>query len=323
MGTAIHDEVEAFLAEWTDDREHVTGHTSGSTGPARRVDLPKRDMLASAALTNDFFGITSRSTLLLCLSPAYIAGKMMIVRARLAGARLVAVEPGGDPLAALDGPVDLAAMVPLQVAKGLSRPGGWSLLRQVIIGGAALDPALEGRLREVPTACYASYGMTETASHVALRRVNGPLASPLYVALGETRFATDDRGCLVIDAPHLQQRRVVTNDLVRLVDPARFEWLGRVDHVINSGGVKLSPEVIEARLAPLLSRRFFITAEPDPRLGERVLLVVEGPPWREDERARLVERFSGVLSPRERPRAIRFLPAFCETPSGKLLRTLE
>jgi O-succinylbenzoic acid--CoA ligase len=312
-----------FLREWFSDEEYVTGHTSGSTGTPRPVALLKRDMLASAALSNDYFGITAHSTLLLCLSPAYIAGKMMIVRAALAGANLLAIDPAGDPLAALDRPVDLAAMVPLQVETVLSAPGGEGRLervRQLLVGGAALSSALEGRLRGVATACHASYGMTETVSHVALRRVNGPGASPLYAALGEIRFDVDGRGCLVVHAPHLHQRRFVTNDLARLVSPMRFEWLGRVDHVINSGGIKLSPEVIEARIAPLLSRRFFMAAEPDERLGERVVLVIEDHPWDEDEREALAGRLVRVLSRHERPRAFRFLPRFRETSSGKILR---
>ncbi|MDR2130106.1 MAG: AMP-binding protein [Odoribacteraceae bacterium] len=323
-GEELPEGVSAFLEEWYDARPGVTAHTSGSTGPPKPLRLLKRDMLASAALTNDYFGITARSTLLLCLSPAYIAGKMMIVRALLAGARLLVRPPASDPLLVpLDTPVDLAAMVPLQVESILSRPGGPAALarvRQLLVGGAALSPTLEKRLETLPTACYASYGMTETLSHVALRRVNGPAASPCYTALGPVRFDTDTRGCLVIHAPHVGQPRLVTNDLARLVDATRFEWQGRVDNVINSGGVKLSPEAIEARLAPLLSRRFFVAAEPDERLGERAVLVIEDRPWSEREQADLAARLARLLPPHERPRAFRFLAAFRETASGKILR---
>ncbi|MDR0765940.1 MAG: AMP-binding protein, partial [Odoribacteraceae bacterium] len=211
----------AFLDEWFGDGESVPACTSGSTGAPRRVDLLKDDMLASAALSNAYFGVTSRSTLLLCLSPGYIAGKMMIVRAILAGARLLAVEPSRDPLAVLPGEerVDLAAMVPLQVEATLAREDGTGRLarvRQLLVGGAALSPSLEGRLGGLPVECHASYGMTETASHVALRRVNGPRASRLYATLGNTRLALDDRGCLVIRAPHLRLGIFITNDLARL-----------------------------------------------------------------------------------------------------------
>jgi O-succinylbenzoic acid--CoA ligase len=218
--------------------------------------------------------------------------------------------------------IDLAAVVPMQLEAMLARPERLACVRQLIIGGAPLSPTLEERLQGVATACYATYGMTETVSHVALRRVNGPLASPYYTALGETHFEMDGRGCLVVHAPHLRQGCFVTNDLVRLLDGTRFEWLGRADHVINSGGVKISPERLEARLAPLISRRFFVAAEPDERLGQRVVLVVEGEPWGEEERARFTAHAARLLDPYERPRSLRFLPVFRETSSGKVLRVL-
>ncbi|MDR1415315.1 MAG: AMP-binding protein [Odoribacteraceae bacterium] len=316
-------DLSAFLAEWENDEDFVAGHTSGTTGAPRPIRLLKADMLASATLTNSFFGITSSSALLLCLSPDHIAGKMMIVRAAAAGAKLVTITPGSDPLATLDEPVDLAALVPLQLENSLRRPDKLSLVRQLLIGGAPLSPALEQRARAMSTPCFASYGMTETLSHVALRRVNETLASPLYTAIGDTRFSADSRGCLLVDAPHLRQRHFVTNDLVRLVDPSRFQWLGRVDNIINSGGIKLSPESLEATIAPLFTSRFFITAEDDPRLGQRLILLIEAPPWPPEEIALLRTRIALLLPPRERPRSVGFLPSFPETPSGKLIRTFN
>jgi O-succinylbenzoic acid--CoA ligase len=318
-------ETAAFLREWFDGGEYVTGRTSGSTGAPKTVALPKRDMLASAALTNGYFGVTSRSVLLLCLSPAYIAGKMMIVRAIAAGARLLAVAPGSNPLAAIDCPVDFAAMTPLQVATSLSFPGSAQRLAQVgqlIIGGAAVPPPLEERLHSLPAACYATYGMTETMSHVALRRLNGSGATPFYTALGSVRFDADDRDCLLIDAPHLQQQRFVTNDVVQLCSPVRFRWLGRFDNIINSGGIKLSPENIEAKLAHLLSKRFFIAGEPDMRLGQRVALVIEDRAWGKREQEALIARIRQHLPPYECPKCIRFVPSFRETPSGKIIRAV-
>lgn len=316
----------AFLREWFDNRPSVTGHTSGTTGPPRPCRLLKSDMRASAALSNARFGITGRSTLHLCLSPAYIAGKMMIVRALIARANLLACPPSGDPLLTLDRPVDLSAMVPFQVETILARPGGagsLSRVRQLLVGGAPLSPSLESRLQEIDVACHASYGMTETVSHVALRPVNGPSPSPWYEALGDTRFAVDTRGCLLVDAPHLRQRYFTTNDLVRLRDDRSFEYLGRLDNVINSGGIKHLPETIERQIAPLLpDTRFFIAGEPHPLLGQQLVLVIEDSPWDDAVVEALADRLSRLLPPRACPRSFRFLENFRETPSGKLSRAL-
>ena len=317
----------AFLHEWFDDSDHVIAHTSGSTGAPRSIKLLKSDMLASAALTNDYFGITGHSALLLCLSPDYIAGKMMIVRAIQAGATLVVVEPTRDPLPAIPSrlKIDLASMVPMQVAATLANPHSASLLsrvRHLLIGGASLSPCLEESLKEFPVECHASYGMTESVSHVALRRVNGPNASPLYAAIGNVSFDVDDRGCLVIHTPHLSARSFVTNDLARVITPTSFQFLGRYDNIINSGGLKISPESLERLISPHLSRRFFVAGIPDPLLGERAVLVIEDAPWSSVECAELLSRLSPLLPPRTCPRSIIFLSNLLETPSGKILRRL-
>ncbi len=322
----IDPEVVVFLKEWYDEKEEVIGHTSGSTGKPKEIRLLKRDMLASARLTNEYFHIGPQSNLLLCLSPAYIAGKMMIVRTILSGANLITVKPTSSPLLDIKEEIDFAAMVPMQVETTLSDPetrARFSRIRQVIIGGAAVSLPLEQYLQEVPTECYGTYGMTETVSHVALRKINGIGKSATYFALGEVSFSSDERECLVIHAPHLHQQRFITNDIVRLVDHTHFEWLGRYDNVINSGGVKLFPEKIESRIAPLLSQRFFITAEEDNRLGQKVVLVIESSSWEEAERKELFLQLKACLSPYEVPKNIYFQEHFTETYSGKIVRKIK
>lgn len=316
-------EKEIFLQEWFDDKPYVTGHTSGSTGAPKEVRLLKTDMLASARVTNDFFGITATSKLLLCLSPTYIAGKMMIVRALLADARLICVKPSASPLAETSEPIDLAAMVPMQVEETLKSAVTIARLqhvKQLLIGGAPVAPTLKEALLSVRTACFATYGMTETVSHIALKRLNGTEADALYFALGEVTFETDERDCLLIHTPHLHQRQFITNDIVRLADATHFEWIGRYDHVINSGGVKLSPESIEERLAPLISGRFFITSQPDERLGEKVILLIEGTAWSDEKSDALRRAMAHILTKYELPKDILFREKFRETTSGKLLR---
>ena len=319
MRNEVAEEVVNFLAEWYDNREYLTGHTSGSTGVPKAIQLLKSDMRASAQLTNRFLGIDAQSTLLLCLSPSYIAGKMMIVRAIEAGAQLVVVPPSSTPLLGVDVPITLAAMVPMQVAETLQQPDGqeqMARVEQLLVGGAPVEKALEQQLMALPTATYVTYGMTETVSHVALRRVG----EDSYTAIGDVTFAVDDRGCLVIEAPQLSGRHFVTNDLVELIDAVHFVWLGRYDNVIMSGGLKFCAEQLEAKIAPLMTRRYYITAAPDKRLGQHVVLVIEGSAYDEVDMESLRKEMSHRLSRYEMPREVRFIEKFAETSSGKVKR---
>ncbi|MDE5612454.1 MAG: AMP-binding protein [Odoribacter sp.] len=316
-------EVLSFLKEWFDEKDYVCGHTSGSTGTPKEIRLGKTDMRASARITNDFLGIGKDSVLLLCLSVSYIAGKMLVVRALEAGAKLVVCDVSSRPLGdlAYAGQVDLAAMVPMQVEESLKHPEDEAklcVIRQLLIGGAPVSDMLEKRLQSLPVSCYATYGMTETVSHVALRRLN---VSDVYFALGEVSFSLDDRNCLVVHAPHLQAREFVTNDLAELVDSRHFKWVGRYDHVINSGGIKFSPEVLESKIGACISSRYFITSLPDERLGQRIVLAVEGERQEERERQWLAT-LRKVLTAYELPREIVYLARFEETASGKVIRRL-
>lgn len=319
-------EVVDFLDEWYNDLEYVNGKTSGSTGPPKTIRLLKSDMLASASLTNRFFQIDQSSRLLLCLSPTYIAGKMMIVRAIAAGAELYTVQPSANPLLHINGHFDLAAMVPMQVDTILSHPVSFSrfkAIRQVLVGGAPVSPSLEERLQQIESVCFATYGMTETVSHVALRALNGPQHADTYFALGQIHFSRDERECLVIHTPHLHEKHFITNDIVSVKDATHFQWHGRIDHVINSGGVKLFPEWIESQLSTLLSQRFFITSQPDERLGQKAILVIEAPPLSPDKENELMGQIRTKLPAYSIPKAIHYLEHFQETYSGKIIRKYD
>ena len=322
------EELFLFLEEWFDDRSYVLGHTSGSTGAPKEIQLSKADMRASARTTNAFFAIDRESVLLLCLSVSYIAGKMMVVRALEAGAELLTVKVSSHPLRItgqeeyVDRRIDLAAMVPMQVEESMkseSEKQRFGYIRHLIIGGAPVSVALEERLKKIPTQCYATYGMTETVSHIALKKLN---SDPAYFGLGEVGFEQDERGCLIINAPHLQARRFVTNDMVRLHGNKRFEWLGRFDYVINSGGIKLFPELIEQKLVRSIPGRFFITSRPDEVLGESVLLALEGAHWDFVSLQLLLQKIRPLLGRFELPKAFVVSPFFRETTSGKVVRTL-
>ncbi|WP_243349023.1 AMP-binding protein [Parabacteroides sp. FAFU027] len=313
----------AFLEKWMDNNDTVPGQTSGSTGTPKNIALSKQSMMASARLTNDYFKLKEGDTISMSLSANYIAGKMMIVRAWISNLHLIVCEPASMP--EIPQRVKFGAMVPMQVEKLMSSESGREALEQIeilIIGGSAIPYALEQRLKEISTVCYCTYGMTETVSHIALRRINGSEASEEYFALGNVRFELDERGCLVIFAPHLQAEPFVTNDLVELSSPYRFRWMGRFDNVINSGGIKLFPETIEQKLSPAIPQRFFLTALSDEILGQKLALVIEGELYTEAETLILQEYISNYLSKYEKPRQIIFKKRFNETSTGKVKREI-
>ena len=239
--------------------------------------VEKRRMEASARITCRFLGLHEGETALLCLPLDYIAGKMMVVRAQTCQLHLISITPDGHPMATDCGPVDFAAMVPLQVWNSLQDPLQASRIRAIrhlIIGGGAVDANLAAALADFPNAVWSTYGMTETLSHIALRRLNGPERSDWYSPLEGVSVSVNADGCLVINAPAVHDGLLVTNDLAE-IDGNRFRILGRKDNVICSGGIKIQIEEVEALLRPHLSMPFMITKIPDARLGQQMVLLTE------------------------------------------------
>ena len=275
--------LEEFLSEWNNDSLFVHVQTSGSTGAPKPMLAEKRRMLASARITNDFLGLREGDVALLCMSLNYIAGKMMVVRSIERGLKLITVEPSGHPLnhsqlAIDDCQIDFAAMVPLQVYNTLQEPEERKRLLQIrhlIIGGGAIDEALGAELKNFPNAVWSTYGMTETLSHIALRRLSGPEASDWYIPFPSVKVSLSEDGCLVIDAPEVCPERLVTNDVAE-ISPQGFRILGRKDNVICSGGIKIQIEEVESRLRPFLRVPYLISKRPDPKFGEVSVLLTEG-----------------------------------------------
>ena len=275
--------LEEFLSEWNNDSLFVHVQTSGSTGAPKPMLAEKRRMLASARITNDFLGLHEGDTALLCMSLDYIAGKMMVVRSIERGLKLITVEPSGHPLnhsqlAIDDCQIDFAAMVPLQVYNTLQVPEERKRLLQIrhlIIGGGAIDEALGAELKNFPNAVWSTYGMTETLSHIALRRLSGPEASDWYIPFPSVKVSLSEDGCLVIDAPEVCPERLVTNDIAE-ISPQGFRILGRKDNVICSGGIKIQIEEVESRLRPFFRVPYLISKRPDPKFGEVSVLLTEG-----------------------------------------------
>ena len=275
----------AFIDEWNNDSAYVEVKTSGSTGEPKRMLVEKRRMLNSARITCDFLGLKPGDTALLCMSTDYIAGKMMVVRSIERGLRLIEVEPCGHPLAdnyqlsTINYQLNFAAMVPMQVYNSLQVPEEKERLmaiRHLIIGGGAIDEAMEAELRTFPHAVWSTYGMTETLSHIALRRISGPEASEWYTPFATVKLSTTDEGCLVIDAPEVCAQRLTTNDIVELKPDGRFRIRGRKDNVICSGGIKIQIEEVEQTLKKYMRVPYIISKRKDEKFGEIVVLLTEG-----------------------------------------------
>jgi O-succinylbenzoic acid--CoA ligase len=280
-------------------------------------------MVRSAELTAQALNLKKGNTALICMPLEFVAGKMMLVRALVLDLNLVAVKPSSNPLKQLDKEIqiDFAAMTPMQLMQSLKDKESSAKLRSIkklIIGGAPVSLQLERELQQLPCEFYETYGMTETLTHIALRRLNGKNRSEFFQALPGIKVRTDERGCLVIHAPHLDQPEVITNDFVEIIKENQFWWLGRADHVINSGGVKIFPEQVEKKLEGMIAQRFIITSLPDPKFGERVVLVIE------NSTATGFETLLGLIAeksePYEKPRDIFFLEKFPQTNSGKIKR---
>ena len=270
-------DLEEFLKEWHNDSPTVLVHTSGSTGKPKPMLVEKRRMEASARITCGFLGLKSGDSALLCMSLDYIAGKMMVVRALSFGLRLIVVKPSGNPLGTVAEPVDFAAMVPMQVYNSLQVPEERKKLmaiKHLIIGGGAIDDAFASELAGFPNHVWSTYGMTETLSHIALRRLNGPEACEWYTPFEGVSLSQTDEGCLVIDAPAVHDGPLVTNDIVEISDKG-FRVLGRKDNVICSGGIKIQIEEVERLLRAHVSSPFMITKRADKKFGEQVVMLTE------------------------------------------------
>lgn len=277
-------ELNEFLAEWHNDNPRILVHTSGSTGKPKPLMVEKRRMLNSARITCDFLGLKPGDTALLCMPLDYIAGKMMVVRSLQRDLRLTSVRPSSHPLADDALPhFTFAAMVPMQVYNTLKVPCERERLmriRHLIIGGGAISDELAQMIKPLPNAVWSTYGMTETLSHIALRRLNGPDASLWYTPFDGVGISLNADGCLVIDAPEVCAEPLVTNDIAQLRTDDRtgktlFRIKGRKDNVVCSGGIKIQIEEVEETLRPHLSSPFMIVKRQDEMLGEKAILLTE------------------------------------------------
>ena len=310
--------VYAFLQNWFDDSEVIITHTSGSTGQPKEIRLKKQAMRNSAAMTNSFFGLGAGKTALLCLPASYIAGKMMLVRAIVGQYNLICVEPEANPFQKISGKIDFAAITPYQLNHSLNSLRTFPV-KNIIVGGSPVNAALEKACENIPAALYETYGMTETASHIALRKFNGEKSNYFHILDGVS-IRQDKRNCLVINTPHLTEEELITNDIVEIRNERDFRWLGRADSVINSGGVKVFPEQLERKLQMLIDIPFFISAIDDKILGQKVVLVAECNANELRKIELLLQKPLSNISKYEIPKAFYHLEKFVYSSSNKVLR---
>jgi len=343
-------DISLFLKEWFNINSFVEVRTSGSTGVPKTIKLQKKHMIHSALATGEYFELFEKTTALLCMSPNFIAGKMMLVRALTLGWNLDVVEPTSTPIKNSKKQYDFCAMVPIQLHNSLAEINN---VKKLIVGGGVASNELLKEIQQVKTEIFATYGMTETISHIAVKQLNNfttacinesndvvPCHSELlekavisnsvekshYTILPNIKISIDNRNCLVIDASKIASDKIVTNDLVELISEHEFNWIGRFDTIVNSGGIKLVPEQIEEKLSTIIDKRFFVTGMPDAVLGEKLVLIIEVSIEKRssfDLQNKYLQKIKelNILTKYELPKAVYFADKFIETSTNKVNRT--
>jgi O-succinylbenzoic acid--CoA ligase len=317
----------SFWNEWNTNTQEFLLQTSGSTGPPKKILAQRSQLETSAKMTLAALSLKKNTTALVCLDSKYIGGKMMLVRSWVGGLNIIAKDPSSNPFQDLnnEAAIDFVALVPYQLKTILNSPEKkwFNKIKHVIVGGAPLDSTTKKLLQPFTTQFYETFGMTETLSHIALKKINGSARSDYFKILPGIHIRQDERACLCITAPHLPHE-VITNDVVEMKNLEEFIWLGRVDNVINSGGIKIFPEATEQKIERVfsdmgLNNRYLIAGLPDEKWGQTVALIIEGN-LTTAELSKLEEQLKINLSKFEIPRCINFVEKFEVTANGKINR---
>ena len=310
-----------FFLEWLHPNDWIPIRTSGSTGPAKSIYFSKQQMIDSALATQTYFDYQARDRALLVLDMAYVAAKMMVVRAFVSGLDLHYAEPAADPFQKLaDGRYDFVSLVPMQVSTIMQNEFSYERLKnvkQVLVGGGAINEGLKRIIKKELNSYYASFGMAETLTHIGIQKLNGEGNSPFYTLLPGVKINVDERNCLQIFAPWISSTILQTNDIIEKIDDAHFRWIGRFDNLINSGGVKISPESVEQRISHIMQCNFLIFAEQDDLLGQKVAMLVEKDSKLSTEQC---QKIRSKLTKFEMPKVIYYLKSFIYTQSRKINR---
>ncbi len=317
VGELIKD-ILLFLEYWNSDSNEFKIMSSGTTGAIKEMTFPKSALIASAKITLNEFDLKEGNLVLGALPLSFVAGKMMLVRAIVGKLKLEIVVPSTNPIRNLDEKIKFSAFTPHQLLKILNEsPEKLKLFSKIIIGGSKVDVVLESKLQNYKAICYETFGMSETLTHIAIRKVNGKGKSRYFKVLDAFNWSVTEKGCLQVSARHLNESPIITKDIVEKVDEGHFLWMGREDNVINTGGVKVYPETIERKLASLIDIPFIISKEKDVGLGEKVIVYFESS--QKDYILNNPPDYSG-LSSFERPKESKFISEFTRSANGKINR---
>lgn len=305
-----------FILDFMDNSEYIFQKTSGTTGIPKIIKLSKQALFESAKRTTAFFQLKESELAILCLPINYIAGKMMVVRALFARLNLVIIEPCGTPDFSGLGKIDFCALVPMQAAN-LIEKDLWPHFKTVILGGAETNSRLIKSLQEVETDVFETYGMAETCSHIALKRLNGKHTEDYFTVLPDIKLSVDERACLNINTPFLSEE-IKTNDCVELISKNKFKWLGRFDNVINSGGIKIQAEELEKQIQEILQIPCAISGKPDELLGQKIVLILESN--KKIDSIDILKLLTPYFNKRMLPKSIIWIKELPQNPSFKIDR---
>jgi O-succinylbenzoic acid--CoA ligase len=308
-----------FALEWLDEnRQFFEVKTSGSTGAPKLIQLSRTQMTESALATQRYLNLKKGDSALLVLPAEFIAGKMMIVRAFVLGLDLYYLPPQIAVLENLARPYDFTAVIPLQLQHILDSGQQEKLqyLEKTIIGGAALSNHYISDLRKSKKQYWATYGMTETITHIAMKSLSRD--ESVYEALPGISFSQDAEGCLIIHSERLPEKQTHTTDLVNLISDFSFEYKGRKDHMINSGALKIIPEEIEEIAQKALEQEVFAGYQLDEKLGQKVVLVLQ---FGELDKSEILRRLAVELPKNRLPKEVLFIKDFIKTENHKIKRS--
>ena len=304
-----------FLMDWLDSSDTIALVTSGTTASPKRINFKKQALVNSAIATGEFFKVSVGDRALHCLPSNFIAGKMMLIRAMILGFSLDLVSPTRNPFYKNEKTYDFVAMTPMQAYHSLANMGQ---VKTLIVGGAFVSKSLQSALLKTNVNAFETYGMTETLSHIAVRTMKDPLSE--FKSLPYVQISQDERGCLVVNSELLHVDHFATNDAIELKGDGSFKLIGRIDDVINSGGIKLHPQHIERKLSEVLSIHFFIGGLEDAELGKKVVLAVKHSPTLNTDSLLQKLKANDKLDAYECPKSILVFDEFVETDSGKIKR---
>lgn len=318
-----------FANDWFEGKETFQMTTSGSTGPPKSINISRQQIIASVALTKEALGLENGQKALLCLEPKYIASIMMAARCFIIGMDMVIIKPSANPLSHVQPyfPIHFASLVPVQIDSILKSNYKPVLedINNILIGGAPLPEGAIEVLNEFKNNIFQSYGMTETVSHIALMSVSNGNYNGEFKVLPGLETGQNEVGCLNIKGSVTNNELIQTNDIVQFNTPSTFQWLGRKDNVINTGGIKVFPEQVEPLIHRVLHENgidiaFFIAGIPDSILGTKVVLIIESLKLEETVALAIEKEVKAHASKYHTPREIITIDSFLRTKTDKIKR---